>query len=207
MISCICASNRPALVPRAVAQWQAQSCADRELVVVQNADESPAPVPDGIVSVIAPAGTLLGSKLNLGIAAAHGDLVHKWDDDDLYAPGFLARGVAALADGKADFCTWTRNLIQFPAETRVITWFGVGGSSIFTRKLAEKCPYRAVASDVDGGLVQDMRRAGFRAAGVNDAPELFTYVRNGSNLWKKMPNGEAVDDYLKRCSTPWRANG
>jgi hypothetical protein len=204
MISSICASNRPAFIPRVVAQWQAQTCSDRELVIVQNADESPAPVPAGIVSVIAPAGTLLGAKLNLGIAAAHGGLFHKWDDDDLYAPGFLARGVAALADGKNDFCTWTRNLVQFPAETRVISWFGVGGSSIFTRKLAAKCPYRNAASDVDGGLVQDMRRDGFRAAGVNDSPALFTYVRDGQNLWKTMPWGEPVDDYLMRCSDLWR---
>ena len=203
MISSICASNRPAFIPRVVAQWLVQTCPDRELVIVQNADEAPAPVTAGIVSVIAPAGTLLGAKLNLGIAAAHGDLFHKWDDDDMYAPGFLARGIAALTDG-VDFCTWTRNLIQFPAETRVILWFGVGGSSIFTRKLAAKCPYRGVASDVDGSLVQDLRRAGFRAVGVADSPTLFTYVRNGTNLWKTMPWGESVDKYLKRCSTPWR---
>jgi hypothetical protein len=171
---------------------------------VQNADETPVLIPDSIVSVIAPAGTLLGTKLNAGIAAAKGDLYHKWDDDDLHAPGFLARGVAALADGKTDFCTWTRNLIQFPNETRIISWFGVGGSSIFTRKLAAKCPYRDVASDVDGGLVQDLRKAGFRAVGVDDFPALFTYVRNGGNLWKTMPWGEPVDEYLKRCSMPWR---
>lgn len=204
MISSICASNRPALIPRVIAQWQAQDYADRELVIVQNADESPAPVPAGIVSVIAPAGTLLGAKLNLGIAAAKGDLFHKWDDDDLYEPGFLARGVSALADGNADFCTWARNLLQFPTETRVILWFGVGGSSIFTRKLAAKCQYRNAASDVDGGLVQDMGRAGFRAIGVSNSPSLFTYVRDGNNLWKTMPWGESVDAYLKRCSDPWR---
>ena len=204
MISSICASNRPAFIPRVVAQWLVQTCPDRELVIVQNADEAPAPVPAGIVSVIAPAGTLLGAKLNLGIAAAHGDLFHKWDDDDMYAPGFLARGVAALADGKTDFCTWTRNLLYFPGDMRVILWFGVGGSSIFTRKLAVKCPYRNVASDVDGGLVQDMRKAGFRAIGVSGSPALFTYVRDGNNLWKTMPWGEPVDDYLKRCSSPWR---
>lgn len=204
MISSICASNRPALIPDVISQWRAQSYADRELVVVQNADESPAPLPTGMELVVMPAGTLLGAKLNAGIAAAKGDLLHKWDDDDLYAPGFLARGVAALADGKTDFCTWTRNLIQFPDEMRVISWFGVGGSSIFTRKLAAKCPYRNVASDVDGGLVQDMRRAGFRAIGVSDSPTLFTYVRDGNNLWKSMSWGESVDEYLKRCSSPWR---
>ena len=204
MISSILATNRPALVASAIAMWQAQTYPDRELVIIQNADESPALVPNGIVGVIAPSGTLLGAKLNLGIAAAHGDLFHKWDDDDLYTPGFLARGVAALADGKTDFCTWTRNLIQFPTETRVISWFGVGGSSIFTRRLAAKCPYRDVASDVDGSLVQDLRKLGFRAVGVSDSPVLFTYVRNGSNLWKTMPWGESVDEYLKRCSSPWR---
>lgn len=204
MISSICASNRPALIPRVIAQWQAQTCTDRELVIVQNADESPALVPSGVVNVVAPAGTVLGAKLNLGIAAAHGTLIHKWDDDDMYAPGFLARGVATVSDGKTDFCTWTRNLIQFPGETRVILWFGVGGSSIFTRKLAAKCPYRVVSSDVDGGLVADMRHAGFRAIGVSDSPSLFTYVRDGNNLWKTMPWGEPVDDYLKRCSDPWR---
>jgi hypothetical protein len=203
MISSILATNRPALVPQAIAQWRAQDYADRELVIVQNADESQSLVPDGIASVIAPAGTLLGAKLNLGIASAKGELFHKWDDDDLYATGFLTRGVTALADGKTDFCTWTRNLIQFPTETRVILWFGVGGSSIFTRKLAAKCPYRDVASDVDGGLVQDLRKAGFRAVGVADSPTLFTYVRNGANLWKTMPWGEPVDVYLKRCSAPW----
>jgi hypothetical protein len=202
MISSVLATNRPALVTNAVTMWRTQTHPDRELVVVQNVDESPVALPDDVTSVVTPAGTLLGSKLNAGIAAAHGDLFHKWDDDDLYAPGFLARGVSALTGG-SDFLTWTRNLIQFPTEVRVISWFGVGGSSIFTRKLATACPYRDVASDVDGRLVQDLRKAGFRAVGVSDSPALFTYVRNGANLWKTMPWGEPVDDYLKRCSAPW----
>jgi glycosyltransferase involved in cell wall biosynthesis len=204
VVSSICASNRPTFIPQVIAQWKAQDYTDKELVIVQNADQQPALIPEGVVSVITSPGTVLGKKLNIGIAAANGNLLHKWDDDDLYQPGFLTRGAAALADGRADFCTWTRHLIQFQNEIRIVYWFGVGGSSIFTRKLTERCKYREIGHAVDSALARDIVRAGFLVAGVYDEPTLFTYVRHNQNMWQKRRNGESVDDFLRNRSTPWK---
>lgn len=203
LISSICASNRPHLIESVIKMWREQTYEDKELVIVQNEDQNPFPVPSDILSVITPGGTSLGMKLNEGIKVSHGELIHKWDDDDIYSPGFLSYGVSKLV-GKGDFCVWTRNLIKFPNETRIISWWGIGGSSIFTHNLYTKCPYRDAPSSVDRYLVEDLSKAGFKVTGVSDAPELFTYVRHGMNMWKVLPTGESVDFYLKSCSLPWK---
>lgn len=183
--------------------FEAQTYADRELVVVQNADEIPAPVPGGIVSVIVPAGTFLGAKLNLGIAAAHGDVFHKWDDDDLYAPGFLARGIADIP--LADLALWTNCLVQFPDGTRQLRGFRAGGSMLFARRLWEKTPFRDVPRAVDSWLLSDAVTSNFKVSEVVNSPELYTYVRHGGNMWLNMQDGKSVDDVLRQRATRWPA--
>ena len=200
-VSCILASRRPELVGKAIAMFEAQSYPDRELVIVQNADESPAPVPAGVVGIIAAAGTVLGAKLNLGISAAKGALLHKWDDDDLYAPGFLYRGIAQLQH--FDLVFWTNCLVQFPDGVRQLRGFEAGGSMLFTRALWGKVPFRNNPAGVDSTLLADAKASKMRVSEVIDAPELYTYVRNGANTWTHMPDGTLADNALRKRSSRW----
>jgi glycosyltransferase involved in cell wall biosynthesis len=79
-----------------------QTHADRELLVH---DDSPAPSPffaalsDPRVSYLhAPTRLTIGEKRNQLIAQAQGELIAFFDDDDHYAPGYLAAMAGALGD-------------------------------------------------------------------------------------------------------------
>jgi glycosyltransferase involved in cell wall biosynthesis len=74
----------------------------RELLVY---DDSPAPSPffatlsDARVRYLhAPARLTIGEKRNRLIDLAHGDVIAQFDDDDHYAPGYLAAMASALGD-------------------------------------------------------------------------------------------------------------
>jgi len=49
-------------------------------------------------------GTLLGTKLNRGLAEARGALCQKMDDDDWYAPEFLEAMVSAVLSSWSIIC-------------------------------------------------------------------------------------------------------
>src|ERR1043166_1315605 len=94
LVSCVLVTrDRPAFVRQALRCFSSQDYPDKELIVV---DDGAAPVESlcaGVprltyIRLDTPAPT--GTKLNLGIEAARGDILQKLDDDDFYAPGFLS---------------------------------------------------------------------------------------------------------------------
>src|SRR5580692_5125825 len=87
MISCLMVTQpgREAFAARAAADFRAQSCPDKELVVVVDPRD----------------GTPLGELRNVALARARGDVVAIWDDDDRSARGRLAAQRGAMASAKA----------------------------------------------------------------------------------------------------------
>ena len=85
-----------------------QTWAARELIVVNDGSLHPVdPVAvreAGGRLVRATPGTPLGTKLNLGLEEARGDWCQKMDDDDWYAPDFMARMVGAVAAHRQIAC-------------------------------------------------------------------------------------------------------
>ncbi|WP_176256703.1 glycosyltransferase family 9 protein [Derxia lacustris] len=106
--------NRHALLPAAIAQFRAQDVADAELVVVSEDGVPPEVVElmradPRIRHVPCPPGLRLGAKRNLACAAARGELLAHWDDDDWQAPDRLRRQLAALdAEPRAELCGTSR---------------------------------------------------------------------------------------------------
>src|SRR5438046_2015073 len=49
-------------------------------------------------------GTILGTKLNLGVEATQGSLCQKIDDDDWYAPAFLSTMISAVLESWRVVC-------------------------------------------------------------------------------------------------------
>src|SRR5262245_57789486 len=95
LVSCLMVTrNRAKLARRAIACFQAQTWANKELVIVDDGDEDYAPVlapyrrdlhivyhrlpPD-------PARTL-GAARNISLELASGDYCAQWDDDEWYHP-------------------------------------------------------------------------------------------------------------------------
>lgn len=113
MVSCIMPTRgRGELAALAVRCWQEQSwpAFARELIIV---DDGPAPC-DALATAAGndrrirtmrlPGRPSIGFKLNLGTAAARGDLIAAWADDDWHGPERLERQVAAMEDPAVEVC-------------------------------------------------------------------------------------------------------
>src|SRR5215831_17693241 len=100
-VSCILVTrDRPAFFRQALRCFSAQDYPHKALIVVDDGTTAVGPQCAGLPDVkyirltsSAPTGT----KLNIGIEAARGEIVQKLDDDDFYAPGFLSAAVRRLS--------------------------------------------------------------------------------------------------------------
>ena len=101
-LSVILATRRPELLPAALAMVAAQQGVDTEVVVALHGAGDPDTAAaelarhglDGRVLPV-PARVPFGAALQAAVQASHGELVTKWDDDDLYGPDHLADLVIA----------------------------------------------------------------------------------------------------------------
>jgi hypothetical protein len=114
LISCLMPTyNRREFLPGAIACFQRQTHANRELIVLDDGEDAVGDlIPDDprIHYERLPARITLGAKLNLGCEMARGDLIAHFDDDDWYAPWRLAYQVQAMAEAGADLCGINRLL-------------------------------------------------------------------------------------------------
>ncbi len=96
--------NRPQLLREAIDSVRAQTHADWELIVVDDASEPPVPhdLGDSRIRVVRHDAALGGAAAkNTGVHHALGNVLAFLDDDDCYAPHYLARAFEAL-DAHAD---------------------------------------------------------------------------------------------------------
>jgi glycosyltransferase involved in cell wall biosynthesis len=91
--------NRPALLDEALASLKAQTVSDWEALVIDDASTPPVPTDLGdarIRVVRVEPGQGGAAAKNRGIAEARGEIIAYLDDDDEYAPGYLAHALTAL---------------------------------------------------------------------------------------------------------------
>ena len=105
MVTALCLTkDRREWLPQAIRCWQLQSYADRELLIVADgADVSDLVPRDERIRLIGPSGArTIGEKRNFGCAAARGQIICHWDDDDWSGPARMADQVARLmSSGRA----------------------------------------------------------------------------------------------------------
>ena len=216
-VSCVLCAGRPTLVPQAIALFSALEWPNKELVLVEDAgSEYKGAVPAGTVRQSVPVGTPLGAKTRIGVSAATGEILHKMDDDDYYAPGFLTRAVAEIGKG-ADLVWWQKHLIYFAATdtTRLISDSIVGGSFVFTAALAQLISFQPIPKGIDDAFFVDAKNIGSRLRPIADSPALFIRVRHGANIWKafQLPTAHGgtytltVDQLLTYKSAPYTGPG
>jgi glycosyltransferase involved in cell wall biosynthesis len=201
-VSCLMVTRgdaaRMPMVARAIADYAAQTHAERELVIVT--DHS---VNGALAALIAQTGrddirlvateeTLtLGALRNLSIAAARGEFVCQWDDDDLHHPRRIESQLAALKEVKSDAVLLTDVLLLDTAasELRWTNWAatpgGVHPGTLLCRRAAalaypEEGPAASLGEDLAALLALEERASVFRLAG---APHLYVYVAHGANSW------------------------
>ena len=127
MISCLCVTrgDRPHLLAQAVADFAAQTHADRELILLHDSGPSvheklvelaALHAPHTIRVHAADAGARLGGLRNQAVALAAGDWVCQWDDDDRYHPERLALQWQAAQSVGARACYLVDQLHAFIPE-------------------------------------------------------------------------------------------
>ena len=118
LASCIMpTANRRRFVPGAIARFLAQDWPARELIILDDGADAVAdlvPEHPAIRYIRTQRHGSLGTKRNAACAAARGDIILHWDDDDWYAPHRVRAQVEALRDSGADVCGIDRALFLDP---------------------------------------------------------------------------------------------
>lgn len=105
LVSCIMPTkDRKQWVPQAIEYFLRQDYPNKELVISDDGEDLKKLIPkNAAVRYYRPTGQhTLGQKRNMCIAAAKGDLIMHWDDDDWYRADRISLQVAAL--GAAPIC-------------------------------------------------------------------------------------------------------
>jgi hypothetical protein len=190
-------ANRRPFVELALEHFARQDYAPAELIVVDSGDE---PVQDlcaqdaRVRYIRANRGASIGTKRNLACAAATGDVVVHWDDDDWFGPQRLRRQIEPIASGRADVTGlenryvwnlrdgsfWT---VSDDLHKRMFVGNVHGGTLAYRRSLlGPSLRYDDVSLAEDAALLTRMLRTGARLERVaNDGA--FVYVRHGRNAW------------------------
>lgn len=131
LVSCIMPTcDRLPFVPQAVAGFRRQDYAPLELIVVDDGAQAVEPLlpPDPRIRLVRlPEKQCIGTKRNLACAAARGEFIAHWDDDDWYPRDRLQRQTAALARGRSVLCGTSRLYYYDAAADRAWRYRYQGG--------------------------------------------------------------------------------
>lgn len=201
MISCLTVTQPPRLdlLRRAVADFARQVYANRELLIVHDADAKfgrelealAREHPNAIVrAVAAPPGGTLGELRNLAIDEAQGDFVCQWDDDDRYHPLRLELQWNALMHENAACCVLSDQLHWF-VDRGELYWDDwdsepyplnfVQGTLLARKRGLPR--YRALARGEDTPFALELVAGGQRIARLRDSGWSYVYVCHGRNVW------------------------
>ena len=206
LVSCILPTyNRRRFLSQAIRCFQRRTYANAELIVLDDSDRSCASLCRGIdavryIRLDLPITT--GAKLNLGIAAARGDILQKIDDDDYYGPRFLESSVShCLAAGPAAIVTRCCFLTLIGRDGVLRhsrhNW-SVGGALCFHRALWKRIPFQNSNQSQDSQFLRDHNCEIVRICD----PEQYIVIRHGANNWQFVkergaPKKVLTDDYLR----------
>ena len=194
LVSCIMPTrNRRAFVPGAIAQFLRQDHAERELIIVDDGEESVADLVPSAPSIRyrRVEGPLsIGAKRNLACAMARGSVIAHWDDDDWRSPRWLSTQLETLRGDGADLCGLDR-LYYYDPDRRCAwryvyrggrPWVG-GGTLCYTSDLWRRGPFPEISRGEDNAFVWsalDKRLA------VNPRSEFYVAVLHPGNTSPKI---------------------
>jgi glycosyltransferase involved in cell wall biosynthesis len=200
LVSCLLPTrNRPEFLAQALRCYARQTYPNRELLVLDGGEAKVEHLCSGLEGVryidVSPDLTY-GASMNVGARNARGTLLQKLDDDDYYAPGFVARSVEALlAHGVDDVVVGWDCFHVLVRGDRRLRFSGHGwaadGTLALARSLWERAGFRESPGEFESA-VKD--HSGAKLVQVC-APELYVLIRHGANSWQSL-RGVGVDDYF-----------
>ncbi|HYK05719.1 MAG TPA: glycosyltransferase family A protein [Thermoanaerobaculia bacterium] len=200
LVSCLLPTrDRPHFLRQALRCYARQTYPNRELLVLDGGEHDVADLCRGIDGVrhlrLSPDMTY-GACMNVGAEHARGEILQKLDDDDHYAPSFIARAVEALENhGLHDLVVgWDcfHVLVRGDPELRFSGHgWAADGTLCIARSLWERVRFRETPGEFESVLKD---RSGAKLIQVC-APELYILFRHGRNSWQSL-RGVGVDDYF-----------
>ena len=166
LVSCICSTYNRApthtyLLEEAIESFLRQTYPNKELIVLNDCpgQELSCAAPGVRVINVPDRFPSLGEKHNAAIAAAHGELIAVWDDDDISLPWRLSLSVDRL--GNADYFNPKRFWMMARDELLPDPKTNIGHNmSLYRRSAYESVgKYPPVGSGLDAALDQSLRRA------------------------------------------------
>lgn len=204
-VSAVMATRRPEKLAFALEQLQLQSWDDLEVVLVLHGFDDQLPevqravnaYPRPLTVCSAPAGTVFGEVLNIGVRAAGGELVTKMDDDDWYSEHHIRDLVraksyssAVLVGSQVEF-VYLQSLDittrRPPAGERYTDHVAGGTMMIAKDDLRQLGGWRPVHRAVDRCLLQSVQAAAglvYRTHGQNYVMQRHSAAdSHGGHTW------------------------
>lgn len=195
LISCICVTrNRPHLLSVAISCFKAQCYAHKELVILYEKDDittaaylgqyPPKDIRIKIIATEKQPDQYLGALRNKAIAAASGDYICQWDDDDWYHPKRLSYQYGQLiAKGKAA-CVLGREIIwdHTTAKAYLSCYRHWEGSLLCSKNIAMQHPYDNYERGEDTPMITALLTKGLLYTDTAITP-LYVYRYHGANTW------------------------
>jgi len=197
MVSCIMpTANRQAFIPRAIRQFLAQDYPARELIVIDDGQDSIAdlvPQMDSIRYLRLEQHVPIGAKRNIGCDMARGEIIAHWDDDDWMAPQWLRSQVETLSKEGADICGLDKVFFYAP-ETRQAwryvyggaqTWV-CGGTLCFTKDLWRQTGFQEIDIGEDNAFVWSLHP---KHIAISTHAEFYVATVHRANTSPKITTG------------------
>ncbi|NUO61001.1 MAG: glycosyltransferase family 2 protein [Hamadaea sp.] len=216
-VSVLLCTKRPDFIGMALAQIARQRHVDLEVILTLHG--LPASLPEvraavagfalPVTTVEVPGDALFGEALNRGAAAASGEYLAKWDDDDWYGPEFIADAVLAADYSGADLVGCLHQFIYLEQINLTIRRPG-GESERFTRQIsgnsllmsrrtfAAAGGFPAIPRNVDTGLLRVVEAAGGRIYRTHGMASMV-HRRESGHTWNAPLTG-----FIRAATHQWR---
>lgn len=187
LVTCIMPTrNRTDFVPRAIDCFLRQDYPRKQLVIFEEESNSTVPASAEITHVTTNINIYrsIGEKRNAMCAAAEGDLIAHWDDDDWHSPHRLSTQIEMMHAHGARLCGADR-LVFFNGERAWLfqtvrkPWLA-GGTLVYERSLWQEQPFTEVSNGEDVAFIDAAHRRGVKIVAVSD-PSLYVAMLHDRN--------------------------
>jgi glycosyltransferase involved in cell wall biosynthesis len=196
LISCICITRgKPHLLQRAIGCFDAQTYANRELIILYEDDDdlvrnflkqNTFALSVKIIEVSASPKRNLGELRNIAIAAASGEFICQWDEDDWCHAGRLSFQYEGIANTGYKASILTKWLIfdctkgnAYISNERL--W---EGSILCSKSIIQQKKYEHLQMGEDTAVISYLK-AGNYIFEMKDRMGLYIYVYHGHNTWHR----------------------